>query len=244
MNLLKKSYNLTHELTLYKKPTLSSDTIEVDVYESDEEEEDMLYEGLYLDEDNLYLDEDGLYLNEAVLTDVTIKDNANIPYPLNLDCECTLDLILNEKADETIESLNTELTTDDLKRFLNFYVNQHPRAIVDLEEKMEDNTRYLLFTKAVEYVENIIDHSKFNDVLHQIFDQPKTEEPIEEHPMLTKDKDLYTFHAFIYLNDDFIETDTRGSIPNPEHIDFQHERLEGEEPLGEITLRFKLDDED
>lgn len=243
MNLLKKSYNLTHELTLYKKPTLSSDTIEVDVYESDEEEE-MLYDGLYLDENALYLDENGLHLNEGVLTDVTIKDNANIPYPLNLDCECTLDLILNEKADETIESLNTELTMDDLKRFLNFYVNQRPRAIVELEEKMEDNTRYLLFTKAVEYVENIVDRSLFQDVLHQIFDQPKTEESLEEHPLLTKNKDLYTFHAFIYLHDDFIETETRGSIPNPEHIDFKHEKLDDKEPLGEITLRFTLDDED
>lgn len=243
MNLLKKSYNLSHELTLFKKPTLSSDTIEINVYDSDEEE-DMLYEGLYLDEDGLHLDEDGLYLNEAVLTDVTIKDNANIPYPLNLDCECTLDLILNEKADETVESLNTELTTDDLKRFLNFYVNQRPHGIVELEKKMEDSTRYLLFTKAVEYVENIIDRSLFNDVLHRMFDQPKTEEPLEEHPLLTKDKDLYTFRAFIYLHDDFIETDHRGLIPNPEHIDFQHEKSDDQEPLGEIVLRFTLNDEE
>lgn len=225
MNLLKKSYNLSHELTLYRKPTLSSDTI-----------------GFFIDNYNEEDIDEDFYLEDDVITEIHLKDNANIPFPLDVSCESLLDMILNQKADETLESINTALSVERLERFLKFYIDQRPKAIQNLEEKMEEDTRYLLFTSAVEYAENLVDRS-MGQVFEILFKKPKSTEPLDAHPMLTTNGREYVFKAYIYLNDVFINLDNGEIIKNPAYIDFHHEKVDDLEPLGEITLRFKLDDE-
>lgn len=225
MKLLKEQNNLTHKLTLYQTPTISSKTI--DLYAYIPNEEDILSDDPYLDED--------------IHAWANVLEESNILSPLDDACDKLLEELLTEKAEETIASIDTELTRDDLERFLTLYVDKHPQPIIDLEKKMEDSMRHLLFTKAVEYAENIIGGSTDN-ALYELFGGSKTEKPLEGHPMLSKYKDLYIFHAFIHLNDYLIEDD-EGFIPNPEYIKFSTNKSDGYRLLGEITLRFMLSDD-
>lgn len=233
INLLREQNKLTHELTLYQTPTITSKTIDLDVYIPNEE--DILSDDPYLDED--------------IHAWANVLEDSNILSPLDDTCDKLLEELLTEKAEETIASVTTELTRDDLERFLVCYIDKRPQPIIDLEKKMEDSMEHMLFTKAVEYAENIIDGSTENG-LYELFGESKTEQPLKRHPMFSKYKDLYIFHAFICLNDYLIETDDFVQnpelpefVPNPEYISFSTNKSDGYKLLGEITLRFMLDDD-
>lgn len=211
MDLLNKARNLTHEITLHKKPTLTSDTI-----------------GLYID--NLNEEEislDAFSLEEDIITNVLVKESANIPFPLDIDCEALLDTILNRKAENTLESINTPLSVDDLKRFLRFYMDQRPREIQNLEKQMEDDVRHFLFTNVVEYASCTID-----------WERP------DSTPRLIKDKDGYRFHALVYLNSKSKGKESGLFIVNynPKFNEFRPALATVNEPLAEVTLRFTLPD--
>lgn len=225
INLLKEQHRLTHELTLYQTPTITSETI--DLYAYIPNEEDILSDDPYLDED--------------IHAWANVLEESNILSPLDNTCDELLEELLTEKAEETIASVSTELTRDDLERFLTHYIEKHPQPIIELEKKMKDSMEHLLFTKAVEYAENIINPSSDNGV-YELFSESKSEKPLEEHPMFSKYKDLYIFHTFIHLNDYLIEDD-EGFISNPEYISFSTNKSDGYKLLGEVTLRFMLEDD-
>lgn len=209
MDLLNKARDLTYEITLHKKPTLTSETIDLYIDNLNEEE----------------ISSDEFSLEEDIITNVLVKESANIPFPLDIDCEGVLDMILNRKAENTLESINTPLSVDDLKRFLRFYMDQRPREIQNLEKQMEDDVRHFLFTNVVEYASCTID-----------WEQP------DSTPRLIKDENGYRFHAFVYLNNEPKEEGSSLFILNynPKFSEFRPALDTINEPLAEVTLRFTL----